>query len=94
MRTPELKAFILQHSDLFWYIPQEKKVEVSDELLVESILNYGSLTDFKELKKLMGEAKIATIFMNVDGRGKMNFYPEIYNFFYHYFLKYAQGDIK
>ena len=37
MRTPELKAYIRKHNALFWYIPQEKKEEVSDELLIETI---------------------------------------------------------
>lgn len=49
MRSPELKAFIRERSPLFWYIPEDKKTEVSDELLVETILNHGSLQDFNEL---------------------------------------------
>jgi len=89
MRTPEIKEYILQHSELFWYIPQDKKTEVSDEVLVEFIFNYGTIKDFKELERLMGKANLSKIFLNIDGRKKMNFYPEIYNFFYQYFKKYA-----
>jgi hypothetical protein len=92
MRSPEIKAFILKHSDLFWYTPQDKKVEISDEYLLENILNYGTLNDFKELERLMGIDNLANIFLNLEGRKKMNIYPEIYNFFYHYFNKYAQRD--
>jgi hypothetical protein len=92
MRSPEIKAFILKHSDLFWYTPQDKKVEISDEYLLENILNYGTLNDFKELERLMGIDNLANIFFNLEGRKKMNIYPEIYNFFYHYFNKYAQRD--
>ncbi len=94
MRSPELKAFILQHSDLFWYTPQDKKVDISDAFLVESILNYGSLTDFKDLEKLVGIAHLSKVFMNLDGRKKLNIYPEIYNYFQLYFNKYAQRDTK
>lgn len=94
MRTPEVIGFIQKHSDLFWYTPQEKKDEISDEFLVESILNYGTLNDFKELEKLMGRDKLATTFLSMEGRKKLNIYPELYNFFYHYFKRYAQRDIK
>ena len=89
MRTPELKAFIRQNSALFWYIPEDKKEDVSDELLVETILNYGTLEDFRRLERLMGRSKLSAVFMNLEGRKKGNYFPEIYNFFYLYFSKYA-----
>ncbi len=90
MRPPELKAFIRRHNALFWYTPDDKKEEVSDELLVETILNYGTLDDFEELKNLMGRENLSSVFMGLEGRKKMNYYPEIYNFFYLYFTrKYA-----
>lgn len=94
MRTPELKAFIEQHAQLFWYTPKDKKLDVSDELLIETLLNYGTLDDFVKLKNLLGLQYMADIFMNLEGRKKMNYYPEIYNFFYLYFEKYAQRDSK
>ena len=87
MRSPELKAFIRKHSPLFWYIPEDKKTEVSDELLIETILNHGTLQDFNELKSLMGEEYLSSIFLGLRGRKKMNYYPEIYNLFYLYFTK-------
>ena len=43
-----IKEFILKHNDLFWYTTQDKKMEISDVYLKESILNYGTLVDFKE----------------------------------------------
>ncbi len=89
MRTPEIKEFILRHSDLFWYTPQDKKEDISDDLLVETILNYGTLNEFKDLEKLMGQQKLSTIFLGVEGRKKTNYYPEVYNFFYLYFKNHA-----
>jgi hypothetical protein len=94
MYTSEIEEFIHQHSDLFWYTPEEKKTEVSAELLLETILNYGTLSDFKRMEQLMGLNTIATIFFKIDGRKKMNYFPEIYNFFYLYLKKHAQGDTK
>ena len=39
--------FIDEHRALFWYTPEEEKRGVSDELLVETILNDGTLDDFR-----------------------------------------------
>jgi hypothetical protein len=88
-RNPEIKSFINKHAHLFWYTPANKKEHISDELLVETILNYGTLDDFKELKSLMGLNNLASTFYNLTGRKKMNIYPEIYNFFDLYFRRHA-----
>jgi two-component SAPR family response regulator len=37
MNNPEVKAFIRKHSSLFWYIPEDKKEEISPDVLVEFI---------------------------------------------------------
>jgi len=89
MRSPELKDFIRRNSSLFWYIPEDKKEYISDEYLIETILNYGSLDDFKELKNLLGEDYISKVFLGLEGRKKLNYFPEIYNFFNLYFTRNA-----
>jgi hypothetical protein len=93
MNTPEVKAFIRKHSSLFWYIPEDKKEEISLDVLVEFILNYGSLDDIKTLLKILGTEETARIFFRAEGRRKLNYYPEIYNYFSLYFNKYSQRDI-
>lgn len=89
MENPDISCFILKHKSLFWYIPEEKKLEISEDLLVETILNYGNFDDISELFKLLGLEEVARIFYNATGRKKLNYYPEIYNFFDLYFKKYA-----
>jgi len=89
MHSPELKQFIRDHSNLFWSVPENKKEDISEALLVEYILNYGTLADFRELVRLMGNKRVAGLFQNVEGRQKMNYFPEIYNFFSLYFAHYA-----
>lgn len=89
MNTPELKSFIRHHSNFFWYIPEDKKEDIHPELLLETILNYGSLDDIKLLFQDMGKKESAKVFFNAEGRKKLNYYPEIYNFFSLYFKKYA-----
>jgi hypothetical protein len=43
MRTQAVKDFIKEHEALFWYSPSDKSETVSDELLVENVLNYGDM---------------------------------------------------
>lgn len=90
MNSPEIKEFIHNHSNLFWYTPGNKKEDISLELLVETILNYGNMDEVKALIKIMGIKEISQIFFGAKGRKKLNYYPEIYNFFSLYFTRYAK----
>lgn len=89
MLSPDIKQFIRDHSALFWSIPEDRKEEISEAVLVEYILNYGTLADCRELIRLMGIKHIAGVFKQAKGRQKLNYYPEIYNFFSLYFARYA-----
>ena len=92
MNSPEIKQFILEHRNLFWYTPEDKKEEISDEFLVETILNYGNMDDIRQLINIMGIEQLSIIFFSMQGRKKLNFYPEIHNFFSLLFKKYEQGN--
>jgi hypothetical protein len=89
MNSPEVKEYIRKHSALFWYTPDDKKEEIGPELLVETILNYGTLDDVRNLFKLVGVKETAEVFFSAEGRKKLNYYPEVYNYFSLYFKKYA-----
>ena len=91
-RTEELKNFIREHEALFWYSPGDKGETVSDELLVETILNYGNMNNVKQLFRLMGIRKTAQIFfnsINQSERRKNNYYELTRNYFTRYFNRYA-----
>ncbi len=81
--------YIKQHASLFWYTPEAKKSEISDSLLVETILNYGTMEDVKALFDLMGIEKVADVFFSAKGRQKMNYFPQIYNYFTLVFNRYV-----
>ena len=81
--------YIKQHASLFWYTPEAKKEEISDNLLVETILNYGTMEDVKALFDLMGMEKVADVFFSAKGRQKLNYFPQIYNFFTLVFNRYV-----
>jgi len=89
MYSSEIKAFIKEKSSLFWSVPEDKKEEVSPAVLVETILNYGSMDDVRKLIRLMGMEEVARVFFSVKGRQKLNYYPEIYHYFSLVFKKYA-----
>lgn len=89
MNTPEIKQFIKENSSLFWYIPEEKKQDISHEVLVEFILNYGNQKSVKKLFKLLGIRRVAEIFRKQTNRKRVNYFPSVTNFFNLYFNKYA-----
>jgi hypothetical protein len=89
MNSPEIKAYIRENGNLFWYTPEEKKEDISLEFLVETILNYGDLNNIRTLINIIGINEITRIFFSAEGRKKLNYYPEIYNFFSLVFSRYA-----
>jgi len=95
MNSPELKKFIRRHSSLFWYFPEDKKEDISQDVLVEFILNYGDLEAVKELLSIMGIDSVAKTFfesISISERRKGNYNELTLNFFSIFFSKYAQGN--
>ncbi len=93
--SPEVKAFIRRHSVLFWYTPEDKKEDISEEFLVETILNYGDLKSVKELIFLLGIKRISKIFfdsINLSERRKGNYHELTLNYFSLLFKTYASGN--
>lgn len=90
--TAQLQQFIKDHSAYFWYTPEKGKENVSEELIVETILNEGSMDDVRALFDIMGIDKVADIFFSTKGRAVNNYYPEIRNFFTLVFNRYAHRN--
>lgn len=74
-------AFIEKHANLFWYTPAEKKEEISDALLVETILNYGTLEDYRTLLQVLTPQYVAKVFFGASERQAKNYFPPIRHFF-------------
>lgn len=63
---------------------------ISDELLVETILNYGSLEDVRSLIDLLGLSRTAEVFSKTTtGRTRSNYFPEVANYFRLYFRRHV-----
>ena len=86
----DIQIFILKNKHLFWSVPAEKKIDISDALLVETILNYGSLEDVRELLSLLGITKTAAVFFHTTKqKTRHNYFPPVENFFRLYFNRHA-----
>jgi hypothetical protein len=92
MNSPKMQNFIREHSDLFWFTPEEQKTNISKDVLVETVLNNGDLNAVKELMKLLGikqTAKIFTDSLNKSDRRKGNYHELTINYFTLFFNRYA-----
>ena len=78
-----------KNSSLFWYTPEDRKHDIGDALLVERILNDGSLDDYRDLIAVLGGKRVAEVFFPAKVRQKDNYYPEIYHFFSLVLAKYV-----
>ena len=81
------EKFISERKYLFWYVKDPTKV--SDEALVEAVLNLGDWDDVQKLEKLMGIKKMAEIFEKDTNRPRVNYDKKIINYFRLYFARYA-----
>lgn len=84
MRGEKINEFIKENQQLFWYTPDKSKENISDELLLEMVINYSELDNILKLFKLMGLDKVKSILESFEGRKKNNIYPELFHFFKEY----------
>ena len=95
MKNSEIKSFIRKHRDLFWYFPEDKKEDISQDVLVEFILNYGDMEAVKELFSILGIDVAANHFfnsINLSNRRKGNYHELTLNYFTLLFNRYAQPN--
>jgi hypothetical protein len=87
-----IKQLIENNSPLFWFTPSNKKDEINEDQLVETILNYGDEKAVKQLLDIMGTDKVAAIFkrqVTSGERRKNNYHELVINFFQLYFKRHA-----
>ncbi len=82
-----VNQFIKERPYLVW---STKNYEgLSQEAIVEAVLNYGDINDLKKLIEILGIEKTAEIFKKESNRKRSNYRPEVKNYFDLYFDKYA-----
>ena len=82
-----------KYKHLFWYFDKSKLSKMSEAVLIEFILNYGDMADFKQVIKILGIKKTAQIFDKEYKQKRSNFKPKIANYFKLYFKKYASRSL-
>jgi hypothetical protein len=95
MNGSDIKSFIRKHSDLFWYIPEDKKENISQDVLVEFILNYGDMEAVRELFSILGTDVVAGHFfksINLSERRKGNYHELTLNYFTLLFNRYLTHE--
>jgi hypothetical protein len=92
MNSPEIKNFIHENSNIFWYVPEDQKENLSLEAIVEAILNYGNRYSIKKLFDLVGIDKVFEIFGKQIHTERNNYFPPVKNYFQLYFKRHAQRD--
>ena len=91
MNSPEIKSLIEENSSLFWWIKKEEKQNVSPNIVVETLLNYGDWEDVMKLFSVMGVEKVAEIFHRQICRPRNNYSERTKHYFNLYFQKHVQG---
>lgn len=79
--------FIKKRPYLIWYIRDFDSL--SEEAIVEAVLNFGDLNDIREMISILGIKKVAKIFRKQIKRKRTNYHPKIMNYFKLYFNKYV-----
>lgn len=80
-------GFVRKRKHLFW---STKNYDgLSNGAIVEAVLNYGDMNDVRELIALLGIQEVAKIFREQTNRPRVNYRPEVKNYFQLYFQKYA-----
>jgi GTP cyclohydrolase II len=83
----EINEFIKKRPGLVWSTMQYDKL--SEEVIVEAVLNYGDWRDVQEMIKILGIKKVALIFNEEAKQKRCNLRPEIVHYFNLYFKRYA-----
>lgn len=83
------KEFIARNGEYFWWVPEEAKQNLSEESVVEAILNYGNMENLRELFELLGTERVAEIFSKQIKQKRCNYLDLPKNYFTLYFKEHA-----
>jgi phage pi2 protein 07 len=88
------RQLINDYRDLFWYTPVDRKENLSEEQVVETLLNYGDEIAVKRLFDVLGIDRVAVIFYKqmAGNRRKNNYKELVSNYFQLYFRRHAKRD--
>ncbi|HNR81320.1 MAG TPA: hypothetical protein PK429_00870 [Candidatus Pacearchaeota archaeon] len=83
----EINEFIKKRPGLVWSTTQYDKL--SEEVIVEAVLNYGNFKDVNEIIRILGIKRVAAIFWEEASKKRSNLRPEVKHYFNLFFKKYV-----
>lgn len=83
----ELHRLLQKKPYLAWYVSNKGKL--SEESVVEHILNYGNWDDYLKVEKIIGIKRLALLFNKLKSKKRVNLRSKTINYFENYFQKYA-----
>lgn len=84
MKTQDI---IVNKPYLAWYVKNPRAL--SDESVLEHVLNYGNWDDVQTFIKVKGLKQTAEMFQVNANKERSNYFPEVKEYFSRYFIKYA-----
>jgi len=88
--SKDIKHFIRENEALFWGVKPDERENISLNVLVETILNYGNEKRVKTLFDLIGVKTVADIFFRQISGKRSNYHQRTKHFFRLYFKRHAQ----
>lgn len=85
--TNILRKESLKNSKIFWDIPKEKVSQLSDDAMLERILNYGDMDQLREVLKNKEDFK--KIYSKIRNKKRTNLSPLVINYIDLYLKKHA-----
>ena len=82
-----IQNFVQQRPYLMWYVKNPE--HLSDDAVVESVLNYGDFDDVKKMISVLGIEKVKRIFMAQLRHRRINYSPKLQHYFTLYFKRHA-----
>jgi hypothetical protein len=78
--SKEIKQFIRENEALFWGVKPDERENISLNVLVETILNYGNEKRVKTLFDLIGVKTVADIFFRQISGKRSNYHQRTKHF--------------
>lgn len=69
----QLPSWLKRHRGLWWWVADVTKL--SDESILEGVMNYGDWKDFLQLKQWWGLTKIRQLFKRMTTQRRVNLRP-------------------
>jgi hypothetical protein len=85
--TNILRKESLKNSKIFWDIPKDKVSQLSDDAMLERILNYGDMNQLREVLKNKEDFK--RIYSKIRNKKRANLSPLVINYIDLYLKKHA-----